>query len=128
LRILDIGTGSGILAEAAELLGAENVFACDIDLDAVEIAKRRVANCFVGSVGAVRPATADIALANISPEAIVALAPALIVCLTSGGVLLASGFETYEVDQVTAALRVYGEILEVTQKGRWALTAVTPRN
>src|SRR3954470_25076909 len=48
-RVLDVGTGSGILAKAAALLGAERVYACDTDSIAVEIAGMG----FVGSVDAV---------------------------------------------------------------------------
>ena len=47
--VLDVGTGSGILAKAAKLLGAERVTACDTDPIAVEIAGEG----FVGSVDAV---------------------------------------------------------------------------
>jgi ribosomal protein L11 methyltransferase len=116
-RVLDIGTGSGILAKAAELLGAERVWACDIDPVAVAIAGFG----FVGSADAVAPAVADVVTANISPEAIVALAPDLIRVLRPGGVLLASGFERHEVEQVRAALPPAREIRE---KGNWALIAV----
>jgi ribosomal protein L11 methyltransferase len=128
MTVLDVGTGSGILAEAAELLGTEKVFACDIDVDAVQIAKRRVARCFVGSVVAVRSGIADLVLANISPEAIIEMAAELMGGLRTGGLLLVSGFETYELDQVVSALRMNGQVLEVSQKGRWALAVVTPRS
>jgi ribosomal protein L11 methyltransferase len=124
MAVLDVGTGSGILAEAAELLGAGRVFACDLDADAVEVAKERIALCFVGSAPAVRPGVADLVTANISPEAIVELAGELTRCLRPGGMLLASGFETHEVDPIVAALRAHGQILEISQKGRWALAAV----
>jgi ribosomal protein L11 methylase PrmA len=69
----------------------------------------------------VAPATADLVLANISPEAIAQLAPDLLRVRRPGGVLLASGFELNEVDQVRAAL---GEVREVRTKGNWALAVV----
>ena len=116
-RLLDVGTGSGMLARAAAMLGAGPVWACDIDAIAVEIA----GTGFVGSVDAVAPNVADIVTANISPEAIIALAPELIRVLRPGGVLLASGFELHEVDQVRAALPAAREVRE---KGKWALIAV----
>jgi ribosomal protein L11 methyltransferase len=128
MTMLDVGTGSGILAEAAKLLGAGRVFACDLDTDAVRIAKRRTARCFVGSAPAVRPGVADLVTANISPEAIIELAGELMRCLRPSGILLASGFEAQEVDQVVRTLRTNGELLHLSQKGRWALAAVTPRN
>ena len=121
MTVLDVGTGSGILGEVAQLLGAERVFACDTDPDAIEVARRRLACCFVGSVGAVWPAIADVALANISPEAIVELAPELLACLRTGGILLASGFEASELPLIKAALP---DIAEVRYKRSWALAVV----
>lgn len=112
--VLDVGTGSGILAQAATLLGAGKVYACDTDPIAVEIA----GNGFVGSVGAVAPASVDVVVANISPEAIVQLAPDLVRVLRLGGVLLASGLEVQEVEQVKAVLP---PAREVRSKGNWAL-------
>jgi len=117
MRVLDVGTGSGILARAATLLGAERVYACDTDRIAVEIAGMG----FVGSVDAVASGVVDIAMANISPEAIVALAPDLLRVLRPGGMLLASGFELHEVEQVKAVLPACREVRE---KGAWALFVV----
>src|ERR1700730_9722485 len=49
--VLDIGTGSGILAEAAGLLGAKRVIACDIDPIAVQLARQRLS--FIGTADAI---------------------------------------------------------------------------
>jgi ribosomal protein L11 methyltransferase len=114
MTVLDVGTGSGILAKAAQLLGAGKTWACDIDPIAVEIA----GDGFVGSVDAVACGTADLVAANISLEAIIQLAPDLLRVLRPGGLLLASGFELAEVEQVRAALPT---ACEVRQKGSWAL-------
>jgi ribosomal protein L11 methyltransferase len=117
MSVLDVGTGSGILAKAAKLLGAGKVMACDVDPVAVEIAGQG----FVGSVDAVATGAVDLVMANISPEAIVALAGDLLRVRKPGGVLLASGFEAHEVAQVRAALP---EAREVRHKGKWALVVV----
>jgi ribosomal protein L11 methyltransferase len=117
MTVLDVGTGQGILARAARLLGAGKVIACDTDPVAVEIAGEG----FVGSVDAVASGSADLVLANISPEAIVQLAPNLVRAVREGGVLLASGFENHEVEHVRAAL---GAAREVRHKGNWALLVV----
>ena len=117
MRVLDVGTGSGILAKAARLLGAGTVLACDTDPVAVEIA----GDGFVGSVDAAASESVDLVMANISPEAICALSRDLLRVLRPGGVLLASGFETHEVELVRAALP---GAREVREKGKWALIVV----
>lgn len=119
MAVLDVGTGQGILARAARLLGAGKVIACDIDRVAIEIAGEG----FVGSVNAVAPGSADLVVANISLEAIISLAPDLLRTLRTGGVLLASGFEVHEIGVVRAALP---EVREERRKGSWALL-VSPR-
>ena len=60
-------------------------------------------------------------LANISPEAIVQLSTDLLRVRKAGGLLLASGFELHETEQVRAALP---GVREVRQKGNWALAVV----
>lgn len=113
IAVLDVGTGSGILAEAARLLGAARVIACDVDEEAVRIAGQG----FVGSADAVRPAAVDLVVANISPEAAIALAPEFARVLRPGGTLVASGFNVGEVEAVKAAL---GKVREVRRMGEWA--------
>jgi ribosomal protein L11 methyltransferase len=120
MRVLDVGTGSGILARAARLLGASRVYACDTDPVAVEIAGEG----FVGSVDAVASGAADVAVANISPEAVIALAPELLRVVRPGGVLLASGFDAGDVERVRAALP---PARELRRKGEWALLVISPR-
>jgi ribosomal protein L11 methyltransferase len=121
MTVLDVGSGSGILSEAAALLGAARIIACDTDPEAVAIARWRVPLTFVGSVGAVRSAIADLAVANISPEAIISLADELLRVLRPGGVLILSGFETHEVEMIRAALP---RAVEIRSKGNWALAVV----
>ncbi len=73
-RVLDVGVGSGILSVAAGLLGASAVFGCDIDIDAVAIAGERLGGrVFAGTVDAVRAASADVIVANISAPVVTAL-------------------------------------------------------
>lgn len=73
-RVLDVGSGSGILSQAAILLGAAAVVACDIDPDAAE-AVAGVAAFFIGSVDAVRAGKFDVVVANISETVIGDLKP-----------------------------------------------------
>jgi ribosomal protein L11 methyltransferase len=121
--MLDVGTGSGILAHAAALLGAAPVWACDIDPQAVEIARGNAGtSLFIGSVDAVRAGAAGLIAANISPEAIARLAPELLRCLRPGGLALVSGFERHEAAAVQAGLERWGgAVCEDRYKGNWAL-------
>jgi ribosomal protein L11 methyltransferase len=123
VRVLDVGTGSGILAQAAALLGAGAVWACDIDPDAVEIARGNAGpNLFIGSVDAVRAGAAGLIAANISPETIARLAPELLRCLDAGGAALVSGFEGHETAAVAEEFeRRGGVVCEARAKGNWAL-------
>ncbi|HXP85638.1 MAG TPA: 50S ribosomal protein L11 methyltransferase [Bryobacteraceae bacterium] len=65
--VLDVGSGSGILSQAAKLLGAGRVIACDIDPEAAVAAP---VPFFVGSVGAVRSGAFDVVVANINEDVI----------------------------------------------------------
>ena len=100
MAVLDVGTGSGILSQVARLLGTGEVYPCDIDPVAVTIA----GGVFVGSVDAVAADSMDLVVANISPAAIMQLAADFLRVLRPGGVILASGFELHEVEQVQKAL------------------------
>jgi ribosomal protein L11 methylase PrmA len=75
-------------------------------------------DAFVGSADAIAAASADLVVANINPQAIIALAPEFRRVLRPGGVLLASGFEGHEVEQVSAVLP---PVLESRHKAEWSL-------
>lgn len=94
---LDVGCGSGILSEAARLLGAAGIAACDIDEAAVRVARERIgAPMFMGSVDAVRAGFADVTAANISSEAVEEMVGELQRVRKRGGVLILSGFREDE--------------------------------
>ncbi|MGO4883972.1 MAG: 50S ribosomal protein L11 methyltransferase [Bryobacteraceae bacterium] len=125
VRVLDVGTGAGILARAARLLGAGLVWGCDIDPEAVEVARGNAgSHLFIGSVDAVRTGAAGLIVANISPEAIARLAPDLWRCLQPGGVVVVSGFEGRDGAAVRAEIsRQGGQFREARHKGEWAMLA-----
>jgi ribosomal protein L11 methyltransferase len=123
MTVLDVGTGSGILSRAAALLGVKRVIACDIDPVAVELARQPL--CFVGTADAVRSESIDLVVANISPEAVIALAPELMRTLRAGGKAIVSGFEQPEVADVEAALAENGATLrESYAKNGWSVVVV----
>ena len=78
--VLDIGTGSGILAIASRLLGAREVFGCDIDPVAVQVAEANILRnaeneiwTFCGSVDAIRTASVHLVLCNLTADLIMEL-------------------------------------------------------
>jgi ribosomal protein L11 methyltransferase len=92
-RVLDVGAGSGILSSAAALLGAGHVVGCDVDHDAVEIARERVRlPLFTGSADAVRSQWADVVVANIDSATIERLGPELARVRNPDSTLILSGF------------------------------------
>jgi ribosomal protein L11 methyltransferase len=128
MAVADIGTGSGILALAAGLLGAGRIYACDVDPAAVEIARCNAAMSpapvafLVGSASALAGQSADIVVSNISPEIIADLSGDLLRVLRPTGVALISGFERGELEQVQDALVSVGATVESTHhKGNWSL-------
>lgn len=121
VRVLDVGTGSGILALAAVKLGAASVEACDIDPLAVETAQRNIAHAGLTKAIRVHLGTLtlephaepyDLIAANIFADTIVELAPALAQHLQPTGILIASGILVEHASRVESALRAYALRLE----------------
>ncbi len=127
--VLDVGTGTGVLARIARARGAELVVATDIDLGALDSAKAH-SELDAHGVGIELSAEApdhwgprfDIVVANILEEPLRELAPALSRALAPGGALLLSGFMRPQ----TPALRVLYERTGLTfvsesHREEWAL-------
>jgi ribosomal protein L11 methyltransferase len=114
MTVVDVGTGSGILAEAAAKLGAGSVFANDNDPEAVAVARENFEKAGVdvslslGSAGDFPNSFADLIVANISPAWISDLAAEWVRVLKPGGVAILSGFEAGDVARVSAALEAAG--------------------
>ncbi len=114
MTVVDVGTGSGILAEAAVKLGAGRVIACDNDPEAVTVARENFERAGVAvelsgeSVTGVRSEIADLIAANISPAWIADLAPEWVRVLRVDGVAILSGFEAADIPRVKAALEDAG--------------------
>jgi len=96
--LLDVGTGSGILAIGAALLGFGPVVGVDVDPEAVEVARENVSlnsltlrvEVRVGSVGEISKRF-DVVVANLQAYPLMALAPGLVDRTGEGGRLLLSG-------------------------------------
>ena len=132
MRVLDVGTGSGILAIAAVLLGATHVDAVDIDAEAVEVARANVARnggtdriaLATGSLGEAwpwpQPPHADLVVANISSIAAIALLPACAAALPAGGLWIGSGFIESAAPSIEDAVRAAGlRPIAMTAEADW---------
>lgn len=98
--VLDVGTGSGILAQAARLLGAGRVIGCDIDEEAIAFTRSRTGvPLFVGSVEAVRERSQDLIVANIDAATVEAVRPELERVRKSDSRLILSGFPEWDVPE-----------------------------
>lgn len=134
-RVLDVGTGSGILAIAAAGLGAGSVVGLDRDATACTVARRNVrANGPARGVRIVRgsvPRTGfegfDVVLANISAKVLTELATPLAETLAPGGVLIASGVLEQQSASVADAFRGAGlRVDEVRAMEDWAVLVASP--
>lgn len=127
-KVLDVGTGTGILAIAAALLGAADCLGIDIDSEAVRVASENTARNRVGDTVAIAPGDlmagidfdADIIVANLMADLVIRLSPAAAAQLDTGGIYITSGILDIKEDTVTAAIRDAGfDILEVLSDGEW---------
>lgn len=126
--VIDVGTGSGILAIGAALLGAGHVLAVDIDPDAVKVAQENVDHNHVGQIVSVQQGNlldrvtdlCDICVANIISDVIISFASPLMKHIRPGGLFICSGIVSQRSDEVALALKTAGyEILQKVTKGEW---------
>ncbi|MFQ3580691.1 MAG: 50S ribosomal protein L11 methyltransferase [Chloracidobacterium sp.] len=127
--ILDVGTGTGILAmAAAKLFPQARCYACDTDSDAIAIATDNARrngvdgriHFLVGSVTAYPDSDVDILLANLTAEVVTDLATEFARVLCPGGRLIVAGVLTDRHFAVGAALRAAGmEVLTTQTDGEW---------
>jgi ribosomal protein L11 methyltransferase len=131
-RVLDVGTGSGVLALAAWKLGASDVVAVDHDADALQNARENIARNGAGpsidivqdDLGGLRIERADIVLANLTGAVLVRYAAELRSLAVDGGYLILSGFAPQDAAVVHAAFKGLTVIADAIE-GEWA--AVTLR-
>jgi ribosomal protein L11 methyltransferase len=133
-RILDLGTGSGILAIAAAKLLHQRVLASDIDSRAARVANANATlNGVAGLVHAIRAdgwvdkrikrnAPYDLVFANILARPLCAMAHQLGASLAPGGVAILAGLLTTQVNWVLCAHRRAGLVLERhLEDGAWSI-------
>ena len=133
-RVLDVGTGSGILGIGAILLGAGEVEGIDIDPTAVKVAKENaqlngVADKFkiiVGDLSDKATGKYDIIVANIVANAVMMLSETIKNFLKEGGLYITSGIIDTRKDEVVAKLQSLGlKILKIHEKNGWVCIEAT---
>jgi ribosomal protein L11 methyltransferase len=134
-RVLDLGSGSGILAIAAVKLGAVRAIGIEQDPEANEVAARNVRRNDVaervelleGDASVLGPLVgpADLLLSNILRTVNAALLPAIISALRPRGIAIFSGMEQGEADEFRPELVRAGFTIEeeVVDAGWWAVAA-----
>jgi len=135
-ELLDVGTGSGILAILSLMFGAKHAVGTDLDLCAVDaVAQNCEANgiapeqfeMLIGNIitdKAVQDKVGyecyDIVVANILADVLVPLTPVILNQLKPGGIYITSGIINNKEKTVTDAVKAAGlKVLEVTYQGEW---------
>lgn len=135
-RVIDIGTGTGILAIAAAHMGAKEVLATDLDAMATRVAAENVrVNGFedrisvrCGDLLDVVDVSGDVVIANIIADVIIMLAQPVRQRIADGGIFICSGIAIDRRDEVIRALNdAQYEILDGPVKGEWAAFAARKR-
>ena len=141
-ELLDVGTGSGILAILSLMFGAKHAVGTDLDICAVEAVAQ---NCDVNGIDPaqfdmmigniitdkevqdkVGYECYDIVVANILADVLVPLTPVIVHQLKKGGIYITSGIIDDKEQTVVEAVKAAGlEVLEVTYQGEWV--SVTAR-
>jgi ribosomal protein L11 methyltransferase len=133
-RMLDIGTGSGILALAALHLGVPQVTGVDVDAGALEVAGENAALNGVADRLTLLRGGPDVVeglwplvVANIRAGELMALAPALTRRVASGGTLVLSGIPQSAAGEVEQSYRRLGMTTAVvTERDGWVALALGP--
>ncbi len=126
-KILDLGTGSGILSIICDKLGAGKIEAIDIDPLAVDVARENCIingcediDCYAGELKDAKASDYSIVVANIIADIIAAIASDVPSKLKEGGRFVCSGIINTKKEKVEQALKDAGfTILEKHEKNDW---------
>ena len=133
-KILDIGSGSGILSVAARLLNAKEVYAVDNDYLAINSTKSNFQlnfgnlknlNTYLGSFNEVilknQLKQFDFVLCNILAEVIKGMIPNIYKCLRNNGEVIFSGILNSQKDEIIKILIQHDlKLLDVSTRKDWA--------
>ena len=135
-ELLDVGTGSGILAILSLMFGAKHAVGTDLDICAIEAVADNCANngiapeefeMMIGNIitdkeiqDRVGYECYDIVVANILADVLVPLTPVIVNQLKPGGIYITSGIIDDKEQTVVDAVKAAGmEVVEVTYQGEW---------
>ncbi|TCL59518.1 ribosomal protein L11 methyltransferase [Kineothrix alysoides] len=144
-RLLDVGTGSGILAILSLMFGAKEAIGTDLDPCAIEATRENIKanhilpekfNVMIGNIitekevqDKVGYECYDIVVANILADVLVPLTPVIINQLKPGGIYITSGIIDDKETTVTEAVEAAGlHVLEVTYQGEWVSVTAQKSN
>lgn len=127
-RILDMGTGTGVLAILAEKKGAKDILAVDIESWSVENTLENAArnSCthirgLLGDIDSIEEGNFGVILANINKNVLKRHLPDYAKLCSDGGLLYLSGFFTSDVPELEQAAKNVGfELVETRDKETWA--------
>jgi ribosomal protein L11 methyltransferase len=130
--IADLGTGSGILAIAARLLGCKQVVAFDNDPDSISVAAENIERnahhvipVFCGSIDAVRSESVDLLLCNLTADVIAQLFFEIQLALKPGGSVIFSGILVEQRGQIRDIVTNCGWVVEDDRtRGEWIALVV----
>lgn len=129
--VLDVGTGSGVLAIAARMLGARTARGIDNDPDAVQSARENlelnpsasgVAFALADLSAGIGTAVADVVTANLTGALLARAAGALTAAVRPGGTIVVSGLMTPERPSVEAAFSD-AALVDAWQEDEWTALA-----
>ena len=134
MDMLDVGTGSGILAICAKLLGSKRTVGVDIDELAVKTAKQnaKINNCDIqfvlGDLAKDIEGTFDIICANIVADAIIMLSDDVGKLLKKGGIYVVSGIIDIRKDEVLEKMESLNlKVLSISEENGWVAISLTQK-
>ena len=131
-HVIDVGTGTGILAIAAGKVGATDVLATDLDAMAVRVARENadlngmqaIIRTREGDLLEAVDEVADVAVANIIADVIIMMAAPIRKHIRPGGIFICSGIARERQDEVIDALNEAGyQNLDIRNQGEWTAIA-----
>ena len=130
--VLDVGTGSGVLAIAASLLGASRSVGIDDDADAITAAHENLqlnpqaeATLLVADLRATDVGSADVVIANLTGGLLISAARTLQDLVARGGSLVLSGLMAVEETDVLAAFPAWS-VNYRSEEDEWLCVVISP--